>query len=702
MSSKFYNGSTHIFYADDGGDVTLKAGNGNLIIEGFANSNLPSLTSGQIFIGNDDNEATSRPLSGSVQFVGNTGQTKLSNIITPDTYNNISSLTVNEEGRISSIVTGDGTVPLLNTQILIGQVDGKGAGKSISGDISLTNTGLVTLNNVSTGGDYYYPTKIQIDNKGRVLQASETDVNETQILIGQSNNKLLPRMMSGHATIDKFGVVSLSNTVTAGTTTYLKGLTWNDQGRITQIQNLEGSLGDSQFLIGYNGGTQVKPVAMSGSIVMDTNGVTSLASLHSGYTLNFPTSIVVNTSGQITSLSNTGHTNGTILIGNAGNQSIARVINGDLSISNVGTATLSSVSNATPSKVYEYPKITADVKGRILTIEEGKIEGMMPNNLLLNSHFQVWLRRPQKSITNISNGLAVGIDKWIFKSPDVNQTIAELGITDNMGGNYFRLIRQAGSTSTGAILLGNPMLMSHCKSVVGKKVTMGVKIRKSADNPTTSINLIVVQGTGSTEASYLGSTAYTNPTTILNQSINISTSWTEHFVASSTTFTGTMMCPHISWSPPSGTAVGEYLEFEYVVLYAGENTVVRPVTQPNYNDELLKLRPFFSYFNYLTGVAISATSINFAHSNDVYMRITNPTISAGNTTTGTVGGAILRVYDPITATYFSQSSLLLSTISSTEKGFVVNAGNFTGLTTGTKYILWDSAGVTLRTDCDLS
>jgi hypothetical protein len=212
-----------------------------------------------------------------------------------------------------------------------------------------------------------------------IAHSKLANITAGQILMGNATNVPTATAMSGDATISNTGVITLKNTGTAGTygsTTQVPVFVTDAQGRITSVTNTAiTGIAPSGAAGGALAGNYPNPTIAAGAIVnADVNAAAAidfskLAALNSGNMLigsgtNVATSVAMSGDAAI---SNTGElqigagaivnadinaaaaiahtklaniTAGQILMGNATNVPTATAMSGDATISNTGVITL--------------------------------------------------------------------------------------------------------------------------------------------------------------------------------------------------------------------------------------------------------------------------------------------------------------------------------------------------------------------------
>jgi phage-related tail fiber protein len=314
---------------------------------------------GQILIGNGAGLG-SFPISGDATMSATGAFTLASTAVVPGTY---FSTTVDAKGRVTNgtnptTLAGFGITDALGTglssgNIYVGNSSNIASQVTMSGDASLSNSGVLTLANTSVAPGTYFSTTV--DSKGRVTNGTNpttlagfgitnglsTTLNNANILVGNGSNVASQVVVTGDATLANDGTLNLSNTgVTAGT---YRSVTVSSKGRVTSGTNpttlagygitdaISSSLSNGQVFIG-NASNQATGVAISGDATLANNGTLTLST--TGVSAGAYRSVTVNSQGRVTSGTNpttlsgygitdaisTSLNSGQVLVGNISNQ----------------------------------------------------------------------------------------------------------------------------------------------------------------------------------------------------------------------------------------------------------------------------------------------------------------------------------------------------------------------------------------------
>ena len=208
LSNNFtVSGGYNVHFNATGNTFLSLPTSGTLANQAYVNSQITnnatpkSLTDGLIFIGNSSNIATQRTLHGDATIL-NDGTLNLTNIVTSGTYRQV---TVDAKGRVTNgqnptTLSGYGIIDAVSTaltsaNLLVGNASNIASSVVLSGDATLSNTGVLSLANTGAVAGTY--TKLTVDAKGRVT--------------GGTN----PTTLSGYGIVDAMSTSHPANGITS-------------------------------------------------------------------------------------------------------------------------------------------------------------------------------------------------------------------------------------------------------------------------------------------------------------------------------------------------------------------------------------------------------------------------------------------------------------------------------------------------------
>ncbi|TRZ79566.1 hypothetical protein D4R86_05730 [bacterium] len=196
----------------------------------------------------------------------------------------------------------DGMLDLPDGKIFIGATGGTGISAALSGDVTMTNAGVVTL-------------------AASAIGASKLDVADGTIIVGDGDGEGAEVTLSGDVTMTNAGVVTIGD---------------------AKIEDGMLDLPDGKIFIGATGDTGIS-AALSGDVTMTNAGVTTIGDgkVEDGM-LDLP--------------------DGKIFIGATGDTGISAALSGDVTMTNAGVTTVGA------GKISEAMHVAASLSGTIAKV----------------------------------------------------------------------------------------------------------------------------------------------------------------------------------------------------------------------------------------------------------------------------------------------------------------------------------------------
>lgn len=260
---------------------------------------------------------------------------------------------------------------LTNNTILIGDINDVAQEQTISGDATITDSGVLTISDTSVVPGTYTNSTIVVNSQGRLTSASSGGVippgslslTDGHVFVGNSSNLASDVVMSGNISITDTGVTTLDNTSVTPASYILGSYTVNSQGRLTSSTNTV--LNSGQVWVGSASNL---PVARTfiGDVTVDNLGGTVLnnTAITPGTYGGYLNSFTFNSQGRATGTSAQSLTSNNFWLGNGSSIPTPVFIHGDATTSNDGTFTLATV-NGSPGSVSYPTSLTVNSKGLI-------------------------------------------------------------------------------------------------------------------------------------------------------------------------------------------------------------------------------------------------------------------------------------------------------------------------------------------------
>lgn len=439
------------------------SGGGPISLGGTLTLSCPTclLTGSSLFTADSTNLVTNKTIDAQSNTISNLSATNLtagdySSKITSGTY------AINITGSVTSAINFTGT--------LVGDVTGTQGSTSVS-----------KINGVSLG---------------------TTTATSGNLLIG-SGTQWTTQALSGDATINSSGVLSLKNTGTAGTygtATSIPVLTTDTQGRITGVTSTTIAGLSATNLIA--GDYSSKITSGTYTINISGNAATATSATSATTATNFSGSLLGDVSGtqgatsvdkiKGVTLGTTTATSGNLLIG-SGTQWVTHALSGDATIDSTGVLTLKNTGTAgIYGSALNIPVVTTDAQGRVTGVTNTAISGLTNSNLsgtagITNAN----LANSSLTLSGNSGSGSVSLGSTLSISgsgiSSVNASGATLSITSTEADTLASVTGRGASTSTTVILNGGVTTTTTSTLTLDSGTTGNVNLGTGANAKTVAI-----------------------------------------------------------------------------------------------------------------------------------------------------------------------------------------------------------------------
>lgn len=249
----------------------------------------------------------------------------------------------------------DFSLPLADGKILIGGADGASHEQTMSGDATINSLGVITLSSGVITPGTYNYPTQIVASSKGQITGISSSLNSGQIIIGDASNVATQRTLSGDATLGNTGALTLA-TVTTYKNIVPTGIEVDAKGRVLYMTN---TLPMGSFIYG-NTLNRATVGAMSGDGTLNGPQLI-LNSVISPGSFNYSTSITIDAQGRTTAVSST-LSPGQIVIGSSGSVATPMTLSGDATVSSLGAVTLASIGTAGS---YTLPNLVIDAQGRV-------------------------------------------------------------------------------------------------------------------------------------------------------------------------------------------------------------------------------------------------------------------------------------------------------------------------------------------------
>lgn len=166
-----------------------------------------------------------------------------------------------------------GTGSLTEGKILIGNSSNVAEQQSITGDVTLSPDGVVTLNAVNNASGTTTLSSITTNSKGLVLSNSTPTLPAGQVYVGNASNQPAAVALSGDATLNSAGNLTLSSVTSALSNIDLARVSVNAKGLVTSLSSTP--LAQDNIWVGNssNVATAVPKSTLAGNLPLQDIGI---------------------------------------------------------------------------------------------------------------------------------------------------------------------------------------------------------------------------------------------------------------------------------------------------------------------------------------------------------------------------------------------------------------------------------------------
>ena len=385
-------------------------------------------------------------------------------------------------------------------QVVLGNASGVATPTTITGDVSLSNTGVATVNATGKTLTGYVASPGTLTSSDTILTGfgkvgASLAASSGQVILGNSSNVATPTTVSGDVSISNTGVTTVN--VTGKTLTgYVasSGSLAATDTVLTGFQKVGGSLATSpaQIVMGSNLGIAT-PTAVSGDVTLSNSGLVTLKDVSvTGKSLTGFSSSSGTVSASDTLLTGLGKLAGSlnaspsqIILGNASGVATPTTLSGDVTVNNTGVTTLSNAS-ATGKLLTGYTPTAGQVSS-----SDSLLQGFNKVGSSLNtSSGQIVVGNSSGVASPVTMSGAVTIDNAGVTS------LSPTGITSTLLTGYTPTAGKVSATDTilqGLNKVGNSLNVSSAQIIVGNSSGVAIPVNMSG--------AVTINNTGATSLS---------------------------------------------------------------------------------------------------------------------------------------------------------------------------------------------------------
>jgi hypothetical protein len=383
------------------------------------------------------------------------------------------------------------------------------------------------------------------------------------------------------------------------------------------------------------------------------------------------------------------------------------VKNGALAIRTLGNAIDTTMATMVPKSIVDakgdlIAGTAADTAARLAVGNNGETlvadsststglrytAGTVQSNPVLNSAFQVWQRGTSFSYATPS-ALTYTADRYVItRNTSTALTVSRQSTNDttNLPNIQYcmRVARNSGDTTTNSIYLSYSQESINSIPYAGKTVTFSFYARAGANySPSSSIlNFKLKSGTGTDQSVNAGYTGETTPT---DQNATLTTTWQRFTYTASFPSTMTELGFYFTFVPTGTAGANDYFEITGIQMDMGSVALPFRTYAGTIQGELSACLRYFQTLQFCPALKGIATT-------DVQ---TSVQLSPMRTSPTAAVNGVLTITNDTTADYTQSSgNVVLQQFNS--NGIRFKIGNFTGLTSGNVYAMYNASTTTNR------
>jgi hypothetical protein len=234
--------------------------------------------------------------------------------------------------------------------------------------------------------------------------------------------------------------------------------------------------------------------------------------------------------------------------------------------------------------------------------------GNVSDNPVLNSAYQVWQRGTSFAIP--STTITYTADRWYGYRAATGLTISRQTTSDTTNLPFIqyclRMQRDSGNTSTGRLQFGQSWESINSIPFAGKTVTYSFYARKGANFSGSSIDAVLLSGTGTDQNQINGFTGGAN---VAVASSALSTTWTRYSATGTVASNATQLATYFQYDPTGTAGAADFIEVTGVQVDVGSVALPYRSTTGTIQGELAACQYYYEVCGALYGYAFSSDTI---------------------------------------------------------------------------------------------